>query len=47
MSAYVKPVDAECLINTLIYSRRSTRVAPAEQDVVEARGDSTSVLEKG
>lgn len=37
MITYVKSVDAECLINSLIYSRRGTRVAPAEQDIVEAR----------
>lgn len=36
---YVKSADAKCLINTLIYSRRSTRVAPAELDIAETSGD--------
>lgn len=39
MVACVKPVDVECPINTRIYHRRSRRVAPAEQDVVEVKGE--------
>ena len=48
MIAYIKSVDAGCLINTLIYGRRSTQVAPAERDIVEARGgDSVACAGKG
>ena len=47
MITYVKSVDAECLINTLIYSRRSTRAAPAEQDIVEARQGFDACAGKG
>lgn len=39
MIACVKPVDVGCLINSLIYHRRSRREASAEQDIVEVKGE--------
>lgn len=47
MIAYVESAADEYLINTLIYSRRSTPVAPVEQDIVEAKGGIDACAGKG